>query len=218
MVGKFVVFGLGRFGHSLVLHLARSGHSVLAVDRNPKLVQDLATEIDRAICVDSTDEQALLELNLREMTCAVVAIGADATESSILTTALLRQIGIPYIVGRATSELHARVLLAVGAHKVVNPEEAMGRQVARQLAHPKVFDQLDLADDAELAEIELPQAWVGQSLMGLRVRQEYQVSVLGVRRDGKLKANLSGQEKLQSGDTLVVIGPPQATTRLSSLT
>jgi len=218
MVGRYLVIGLGMFGRNLVLHLARAGQSVLAIDRDEKLVQEIASEVDAAVCADSTDEAALHELNLQEMTCGVVAIGADATECSILTTALLRQIGVPRIVARGTSELHSRVLYAVGAHEVVNPEEAMGKRLARHLAQPSVLEHLELGEDAELAEVELPEAWVGKNLVELEVRRRFGTSVAAVRRAGRILAPLSGIETLETGDVLVIIGAPESISRLAALT
>ena len=118
MVGKFLVIGLGRFGSNVAINLARSERAVLAVDRSPKLVQELATIVDSAVCLDSTDAAALRELGIEDVACAVVAIGSESIESSILTTSVLRQMGVPRLIARAVTELHGRVLYAVGAHEV----------------------------------------------------------------------------------------------------
>lgn len=217
MVGKVVVIGLGMFGRNLVRHLARRGGSVLAIDRDEALVQEVAEEVDAAVCADATDEQALAELQLERMTCAVVAIGTDSTESSILATALLRQIGVPRIIARGVSELHGRVLYAVGAHEVVNPEEAMGERLARRLVQPNVLEHLDLGGGVELAEVEAPEGWVGKSLVELDVRREHGLSVVGVRRGGEVVAALDGDEEIESGDVLLAIGPPDSVAKVAAL-
>lgn len=218
MVGKFLVVGLGRFGSNVAISLARSERAVLAVDRSPKLVQELASFVDSAVCLDSTDESALRELGIDDVACAVVAIGSESIESSILTTSVLRQMGVPRLVARAVTELHGRVLYAVGgAHEVVNPEQAMGHRLARQLASPGLLEHIELGDGAEIAEVEAPEAWVGKSLAELDVRRNFALSVVAIRRGTRVLATLTGDERLESNDILITIGPPRTVAKLGNL-
>jgi trk system potassium uptake protein TrkA len=213
----FVVFGLGRFGGNVALRLAQDGHPVLAVDINEEVVRKISTDIDTVVCADATDEDALQELGLQRMSCAVVAMGAESTEASILTTALLRQIGVPRIVARAITELHARVLHNVGAHQVVNPEAEMGLRLARQLSQPNVLDRFDLGENAQVAEIAVPEAFVGKNLMELDLRREYGISVVAFRRHGTIQASIDVTEPFESGDALVIVGSPTAVQRVAAL-
>jgi trk system potassium uptake protein TrkA len=217
VVGQFVVIGLGIFGRTVAVNLARSGHSVLAVDLDQREVDRAAPELDSVVRADSTDEQALRELRLERVSCAVVAIGAQAMEASILTTALLRQMGVPRIVARSLSELHARVLRAVGAHEVVSPEEEMGHRLARRLAEPNVLERLELGEDAELVELAAPESFIGKTLVDLNVRQQFGVTVVAVRRAGAVRASLGAGDRLEPGDVLVVIGDPEGASRLAAL-
>lgn len=217
MAQQFAVIGLGTFGRNVALNLARSGQPVLAIDRSEAEVAALAGELDAVICADASDEQTLREIGVHRMGCAVVAIGAESMEASILVTALLRQLGIPRIVARALTELHARVLHAVGAHEVVSPEAEMGLRLARRLAEPNVIARLELGEDAELAEITAPQSFVGKTLVELDVRRRYGVTVVALRRGGTTLANLGGQERLRDGDVLVTIGAPEAVRRIAAL-
>jgi len=214
--GEFAVIGLGRFGRALATSLIREGQVVLGVDSDPERVQALADEADSVVVADATDEEALTGLQLERMSCVVVTIGAKATEASILTTALLRQIGIPRIVARAFNELHARVLLAVGAHEVVKPEDEMGRRLALRLANPGIVDQIQLGD-AQLAEVEAPQAFVGRSLAELDLRRRYKVTVLAVRRDAAVSSNPGAEDRVEAGDVLVVLGAPEDIKRVAAL-
>jgi trk system potassium uptake protein TrkA len=217
VVGQFVVIGLGIFGRTVAVNLARSGHSVLAVDLDQREVDRVAPELDSVVRADATDEQALRELRLERMSCAVVAIGAQSMEASILTTALLRQMGVPRIVARSLSELHARVLRAVGAHEVVSPEEEMGHRLARRLSQPNVLERLELGEDAELVELGVPESFIGKTLVDLKVRQRFGVTVVAVRRAGSVRASLGAGDRLESGDVLVVIGDPEGASRLAAL-
>ena len=215
MAQQFVVIGLGIFGRNVCLNLARAGQTVLAIDLNQDEVRLLAGELDAVICADATDETTLREIGIDRMSCAVVAIGAESMEASILVTALLRQLGVPRIVARALSELHARVLHAVGAHEVVSPEAEMGLRLARRLAQPNVIERFDLGHNAELAELAAPQSFVGSTLVDLDVRRRFGVTVVAIRRAGAIRATLEGSERIEPDDVLITIGTPDAVRRLA---
>ncbi len=214
---EFAVIGLGVFGRHVALNLVRRGQSVVAIDRDPDEVEALAAELDATVCLDATDERALRELGLERVSCAVVAIGAESMEASILTTALLRQLGVPRIVARALDELHARVLFAVGAHEVFNPELEMGERLARRLAEPNVLERLDLGEGAQVAELEVPEQLAGQSLVDLDLRRRFGVSVVAIRTGDRVRATIDGTERLEGGSVMVVIGSPDAVRRLAKL-
>jgi trk system potassium uptake protein TrkA len=138
-------------------------------------------------------------------------------EASILTTTLLKQLGVSQIVARALGPLHARVLRAVGAHRVVSPEWEMGESLARQLAQPSVLDRFDLGDEVEVAEIEAPRTFIGRTIVELDVRRRFSVSVAAIRRDDRISASISGGEEIRDGDVLVVIGRHEDVRTLAAL-
>ncbi len=216
-MADFCVIGLGMFGRAVALNLTADGQSVLGIDSDQDEVDRMASEMDTVVCADATDEQALRELRIERIGCSVVAIGAESMEASILTTTLLRQLGVPQIVARALGPLHARVLRAVGAHRVVSPEWEMGESLARQLSQPSVLERFNLGDEVEVAEIEVPQAFVGRSLVELDVRRRFGVSVAAIRRGDRVQATLDGGERIQTGDVLVVIGREEGIAGLAAL-
>jgi trk system potassium uptake protein TrkA len=190
---------------------------VLGIDADRDEVDGMASELDNVVCADATDEGALRELRIERFGCAVVAIGAESMEGSILVTALLRQLGVPLIVARSLGPLHARVLRAVGAHQVVSPEWEMGQRLARQLAQPSVLERFDLGDEVEVAEVEVPRSFTGKTLIELEVRRRFGVSVAAVRREKRVLAALEGDERFREGDVLVVIGRDAAIAKLAAM-
>ncbi len=216
MKAQFAVIGLGEFGVHVARNLKDLGHDVLCIDRNEELVNALADELETVVRADAVDEAALRELRLERTSCSIVAIGTDSVEASILCTMVLRQIGVPQIVARSINPLHARALRAVGAHAVVNPEEEMGARLARRVAQPNVFERIELGGDVELAELEAPSDFVGKTLVELDVRRSHGVSVVAVRRGDAVVAPLDGEERLESGDVLVIVGSPRAVGRMAS--
>ncbi len=217
MQREYAVVGAGRFGKFVALGLVRQGHSVMVVDNDPMAIEALAGDVDAAIRADATDERAFRELRLDRFGCVIVGIGAESMQASILVTALLKQQGVPRIISRAISTLHGRVLRAVGADEVVNPEREMGERLAARLSQPNLVDQLPLDDDTLLAEIGCPEVWHGKTLVSLDVRKRFGVSVVALRRNDGVTTNPEPSEALRSDDVLVVVGTKDAVRRIGSL-
>jgi len=210
MSGDFAVVGLGQFGRSVALHLVHQGEAVLAVDMDHERAKLVEAQVDAVVVADATNEGTLAELGLDRMSCVVVAMGVASKDTSIMVTALLRQRGVRRIVSRATSDLHGRILLAVGAHEIVNPELEMGARLANHLANPHVLDQFALDKEHVVAEVEAPETFVGRSLRDLALRQQSKVAVVLIRRQNKVISTIDENESVESGDVLVVLGTANA--------
>lgn len=215
-MADFAVIGMGRFGRAVTRSLVRDGQAVLGVDRDPARLAQVADEVDATARADTTDEETVKSLQLDRMGSVVVAIGSRATEASLLTVAILRELQVPRIVARAFDERHARLLLAIGAHEVLNPEDEMGALLALRLAHPGIVGQLRLGE-AILAEIEAPEAFAGSSLGELDLAERRGVSVLAIRRGGEVLAAPSAETPVESGDLLLVLGSEEAIHRVAAL-
>ena len=167
MPQQVLIIGLGQFGMSLARTLSEKGAEVLAVDRDKPLVEEAAAFVTEALALDATDEIELARLQPARRDCAVCAIGDDSKEASIICTALLRQMGSPWVIGRANNPMHRRILQLVGAHLVVNPEEEFGRRFANRLINRHVISDMPLGEDLHLTELAIPPAMVGHSLVEL---------------------------------------------------
>lgn len=206
MSRQFLVVGLGRLGIAMVNTLDALGHEVLALDAKEGLIQDLADDLPNVhlVAADATDEDVLRGLNVDQFDAAAVVIGENHVEAGILTTANLKEIGVPMVVARATTKLHAKVLERVGADRVIQPEREMGEQVARVLASPAVLDYVNLGEDEALIEANVPEQWAGKSLAELSLSRNLGLTVLAHKPQG-------GAGSLPTGDTvlrgdLIVVG------------
>ena len=207
MSRQFVIIGLGRLGSAMIGTLQSLGHEVLGIDTDEDLVQDLSAEFPDAhlVAADATDESVLRDLNVAQFDAAAVVIGENM-EAGILATANVKELGVPFVVARAMSKLHARVLERIGADRIIEPERDMGAQVARTMASPAVMDYVDLGGDEALIEAEVPEEWVGKSLAELHLSRDSGLTVLAVKPKGKSGTIPSGDTELHEGDVLVVGG------------
>jgi len=184
---RIAVIGMGLFGREVAVSLSRRGFSVLAVDKYRDAIETIKDQVDQALILDTTEEASLYEARINEMSVVIVSIGNQSIEDSIMTTALLHQLQVPRIIARAANELHARILRQVGASEVVNPEQAMGRRVAYQIASPGLREVLSLGDAGTcVAELPVPPSFVGKTLAQIDVRRNYGITVVGVYRVAKI--------------------------------
>jgi len=203
---QICVVGLGHFGAGLARSLARRC-AVLALDSDLDRVNAIAADVQRALCLDARDFQALASVVSKEFDEAVVSIG-ESLEASILCTLHLERIGVPMIRAKANSTDHAAILRAVGAKHIVFPEQESAERLALQMLNPNLLDFVPLAKDYRVMDIEAPPAFWGKSLLDLQLRSRFGLFVIAIKqRDGESFDFLPGPDRvIQEHDILVVIG------------
>ncbi len=215
MSKQFAVIGMGRVGASLIRTLDYLGHDVLGIDRDEDLIQDLSIELPdtHLVAADATEPTVLRDLGLEHFDGAAVVIGEDI-EASVLVTLILKELGVPLVLSRANSPLHARVLERVGADHVVQPEKEFGEFLARRMSSPGIMDYLELGHDEALVEMEVPREWIGRSLADLQLHRKKDLTVLAIKGEGKEGTIPRPDAPLQKGDVLIVGGRKEELDRL----
>lgn len=201
---RIAVLGLGRFGGSLALELMRQGWEVTGIDSDPQTVQSLVQELTHAAVADTTDEAALRQLGVHELVHAVVGIGTER-EASILTTALLADLGVQNIWAKAINRQHGRILERVGAHHVVLPEHEMGERVAH-LVTGRILNFIQFEDDYALVQTRAPEETFDKTLAESALRSKYGVTVASLKRPGEGFTYATANTVIYAGDTLIVAG------------
>lgn len=202
---QFAVIGLGRFGTSVAKTLNLMGYEVLAIDEDQERIQEIVQSVTHAIQADATDENALKALGIRNFDVVIVAIGHDI-QTSILVTVILKELGVKKVVAKAQSELHGKVLVKVGADKVVYPERDMGARVAHSLVSSKVLDHIELSADYSIMEVVAPDFVVGKALRDSSLRENFGATVMAIKRGKQLIVSPSPEDLIEQGDIMVVIG------------
>ncbi|MGN0166021.1 MAG: potassium channel family protein [Lachnospiraceae bacterium] len=202
---EYIVMGLGNFGRSVALQLERNGCKVLALDVDAEKVKSVADEVTYAMCVDVTDAGSLKEVGVRNFDCAVIAMGGNL-EATVLSIIWMKEQGVKQIIAKTNSELQAKILKKVGADEVVFPEQEMGIHLANNLSMNNIFDTIELSDDYSIVDFDIPESWVGKSLIQLKCREKYGINVIGVKRHGQLTISPPADAPSVAGDVFVVIG------------
>lgn len=205
MKKEFAVIGLGRFGGSIVDELRELDVDVLAIDFDAERVKDFQDIATESVIADTTEEQVLMDLGLRNFDHVVVAIG-DNIQSSILTTLLLKDIGVKSVTVKAQSTYHARVLEKIGADFVVHPERDMGRRIAHKLVSNSVLDYLELGGEYSVVEYLASGKMIGRSILDLDIRAEYGISIIAIKRDDDIIVSPDPSLKILAADVLITVG------------
>ncbi len=206
----FAVVGIGRFGTAVCRELIRNGADVLAVDSSERAIEELR-QLEPSIearVVDSTDEEAIREAGVLEMGTVVVGI-SEPIEASITTTLIAKDTKgsqVKQVIARATSDLHERMLLRVGADRVVFPSRMQGERLGLELVRPNLMERLELDDQTGIDEIKAPEIFVGRSLRDLNLRKNYMVNVLAAGPANRLTVNPPAKYILEKDHVLVVMG------------
>jgi len=206
MKKQIVVIGLGRLGQSIARTLVMIGHEVLALDKEETLVQAVSPFVTRAVQTDPTNEPALRELGVGNFDIGVVAL--PGLEENVLTTILLKKMGIRFVIARALSEPHGDILEKIGANKVVYPEREMGAGIAYVLTLGNIMDYIPITTEYGVVKMTVPAKFIGKSLSeaGFSSRSRMEIIALILQRKQELLINPDPSEKIKPDDVLVVSG------------
>ena len=206
---QYAVFGLGSFGESVAVTLQELGCEVVVVDNHMERIEDISPYVSYAVQADIEDPEVIRSLGARNLDGVVVAV-ADDMEASIMATLVSKEIGVPYVLAKAKNELHAKVLKKIGADSIIFPEKEIGQSVARNLVSGEFVDWISLSPDYSITEIQVPEKWIGKSLLEIDVRRTRDVNVVGVRSGEKIQVTIDPEEPLQKEMMLIMIGSNEA--------
>jgi len=201
---SFAVIGLGQFGRSIVEELVDNGRDVIAIDSDKEAVKRLSGILSTCFIADSTDEIALKELGIKDVDAAIVAFGSNK-EASVLTTVVLREIGVKQIIVRVDDDYYAPIIKKLGATEIISPQKAAGVALANRLGNIDYRDFYKLDEKYSIISILINPSFVPQTLIELNPRVKFGVNIVLVTRNGRSFVP-GGNDALLPDDTCFVIG------------
>lgn len=199
------VIGLGTFGSTVASELARFGNHVLGIDTDERHVSRLADTLSEAVIADSRDEEALRQAGLENYEIAVVAIGEDL-ESNVLCTMNVKMLGVETVWVKAQTRTHHRILTKLGADRVIQPEQEIGRHIAQVLHNPLVRDYVSLGNGYHVVDFQVPERLNGRLIGDLELPDRFELHSLGLMRGSEYLSCQSGETRLQTNDKLLLLG------------
>lgn len=200
----YAVFGLGRYGIAVARELVNNGMEVVAVDADESIVNTAALELPICKCADITDPEVIRQLGISNVDVVIIAM-ANNLEASVMAVTLCKEIGVETVIAKAANEMHQKILLRVGADKVVFPENESGIRLAKNLLSSGFVDMVSLARNVSMIELEVRPEWVGKNLIELNLRKKYSINVVAIREDDMVTVDIDPREPLRKESKLIVI-------------
>lgn len=212
---QYAVIGLGRFGRAVCSTLHSMGYEVMGVDSDTKQVNQVASDqiATHVMELDSTDPVALKQAGIFEFDTVIVAIG-NFIEESVITTLNLKEAGVPYVVAKASSQIHEKLLKKVGADRVIFPEYEMGCNLARTLTQPSILERFELDPENSIVEVLVPAEFDGKTIAETQLRNRYGLNLIAISQDSQLEINPIASKRLRKGSAMVLIGSNKDINRL----
>ena len=202
---SIMLIGVGRFGRHIIRKLNEMNHQVMAIDHSEDRIQAVLPYVTNAQIGDSTNEEFLDSLGIRNFDACIVTIGDDF-QNSLETVYLLKELGARKIIARASREMQEKFLLRNGADEVVYPEKQLAAWTAIRCVSDHVLDYIELDEYYSIYELAIPKAWCGKTIIQLDIRKKYNINILGLREFGRLNMNINPQTVLSSSQSMLVLG------------
>ena len=200
-----LLIGLGRFGRHVAIKLNELNHQVMAIDKIEERAEAVLPYVTNAQIGDCTNEDFLRSLGVRNFDVCIVAIGNDF-QSSLETTALLKELGAKLVVSRAARDVHAKFLLKNGADEIVYPEKQLATWTAIRYSSDHIFDYIELDGEHAIFEVSIPKGWIGKTVGQLDIRNKQNITILAVKKEGVLNLAVTSDTCLLEEETLLVLG------------
>lgn len=200
----YAVFGLGRYGRAVAGELVENGMEVIAVDAQQKIVNEAAAFLPVCKCADITDPEVIFRLGIRNVDTVVVCMASNF-EASVMAVTLCKEAGVKNVIAKCANEMQQKILLRVGADKVVFPENESGIRLARNLLSSGFIDMISLSKDVSMIEIDVKDEWCGKNLIELNLRKKYGFNIVAVKKGERVNVTINPEQPLEAETTLIVI-------------
>lgn len=215
---RYIIVGLGNFGSGVAEALNAAGHDVIALDTSEAAVDRVAPFVARAALGDGRDARTLDHVGAADVDAAVISTGDDIT-ASVLTTLMLRDLGVREIYVKVVSRDHARVMDKLGVTETIFPERESALRLGRRISNRSVLNYVQMGADFGVQEMAVPDPWVGRSLRQLELPRRYRISVIAVH-DMLTDAMVPVPDPdapLKESDTLMIAGRDQHLARVAQV-
>ncbi|MFC4321662.1 potassium channel family protein [Litchfieldia salsa] len=213
---QFAVLGLGHFGGSLVKEFYEMGVEVLAVDKDEEKVNTYAQFSTHAVLANTMDENILKQIGIKNVDHVFVSLGENI-ESSILTTLLLKELGVKQVWVKAINTYHQKVLEKIGADRVIHPERDMAKRIAHHIVSEKLVDYIELSKEYSIVEIIASDKIHNKTLEELSISHKFGCNIVGIQTNEEIKISPKPDEIINKGDILIMIGKNTDLTRFEEI-
>ncbi len=209
---SILIIGLGRFGRHMAKKFSEQNNDVMAIDINEERINNVLPVVTNALIGDATNEQFMETIGVRDFDLCVVAIG-DNFQSSLETTALLKDLGAKFVLARASRDVHAKFLLRNGADDVIYTEKETAERLAVKYGSDNIFNYIELNDEYSIYEIAVPSSWLNKSILKVNVRSKYGISILATKQGNNIYPLPKPEHVFTDSESLMILGKNEDVSR-----
>lgn len=209
---SILVIGLGRFGRHMAKKFSEQNNDVMAIDINEERINNVLSVVTNALIGDATNEQFMETIGVRDFDLCVVAIGNNF-QSSLETTALLKDLGAKFILARASRDVHAKFLLRNGADDVIYTEKETAERLAVKYGSDNIFNYIELNEEYSIYEIAVPSSWLNKSILKVNVRSKYGISILATKQGNNIFPLPKPEHVFTDSESLMILGKNEDVSR-----
>ena len=209
---SILIIGLGRFGRHMAKKFSEQNNDVMAIDINEERINNVLSVVTNALIGDATNEQFMETIGVRDFDLCVVAIG-DNFQSSLETTALLKDLGAKFVLARASRDVHAKFLLRNGADDVIYTEKETAARLAVKYGSDNIFNYIELNDEYSIYEIAVPSSWLNKSILKVNVRSKYGISILATKQGNNIYPLPKPEHVFTDSESLMILGKNEDVSR-----
>lgn len=209
---SILVIGLGRFGRHMAKKFSEQNNDVMAIDINEERINNVLSVVTNALIGDATNERFMETIGVRDFDLCVVAIG-DNFQSSLETTALLKDLGAKFVLARASRDVHAKFLLRNGADDVIYTEKETAERLAVKYGSDNIFNYIELNDEYSIYEIAVPSSWLNKSILKVNVRSKYGISILATKQENNIYPLPKPEHVFTDSESLMILGKNEDVSR-----
>lgn len=209
---SILIIGLGRFGRHMAKKFSEQNNDVMAIDINEERINNVLSVVTNALIGDATNERFMETIGVRDFDLCVVAIG-DNFQSSLETTALLKDLGAKFILARASRDVHAKFLLRNGADDVIYIEKETAERLAVKYGSDNIFNYIELNDEYSIYEIAVPSSWLNKSILKVNVRSKYGISILATKQGNNIFPLPKPEHVFTDSESLMILGKNEDVSR-----
>ncbi len=200
----YAVFGLGRYGIAVARELVENGMEVIAVDSAERIVNDAAAYLPVCKCADVSDAEVISRLGIGNIDTVIVCMASNL-EASVMAITLCKEAGVKTVIAKCANEMQQKILLRVGADRVVFPENESGIRLAKNLLNAGFIDMISLSKEVSVVEIDVKDEWCGKNLIELNLRKKYGFNIVGIKKGEKVDVDINPEQALDADSSLIVI-------------
>jgi len=218
----FIICGFGRVGEEVASIFKEEDVPFIVIDNRPECIARAEQAGYLSLEGDATHDDVLKEAGIEHARGLVASLGSDADNTYITLSARGLYPSL-FITVRASEAKAETKLKRAGADRIVSVTSIGARRMAMLALRPAVTDFLDTISRRRGPELQLENVVVEKdsTLAGLTVadvRQCSRSNVLALtRKTGRILANPSGEEKIDVGDSLIIMGTNEQLTSLEAV-